>query len=199
MSARKAPNEIEMHSHKSTTPVKRTPKSFLSKWAQVLGAFAGFYTFLACLTVALFSIAMAILFPAGDPRAPCPFVGLELTNCYNLCAGPPQLMSKWSAAAVGSAERVQAASEIEAWIAGNHTFVWGGADASEFDGLTVTNQFYRKLKCCKLRDGVALTQANVEDETQWDDAFNNNDDERGAPTCNSWLKPENRGTADTTS
>lgn len=202
MSKRKAGNEIDLHSAKSAAPTKCTPKSFVSKWAQVLGAFAAYYVFLACLTVALFSIAMAILFPDGDPRAPCPFPGLELTNCYGLCAGPPQLMRRWASAAEGSEARAEAAARIEAWIAGNHSFVWErveGVDQGEFDGLVVTNQFYRKLKCCKLRDGVPLTQANVDDETTWDDAFNDNDDERGGPTCSTWLTPEHRGTADTTS
>jgi hypothetical protein len=185
---------VHMNKRLASTPRKRTPRSFVTKWLQVFAAFGAFYAFLACLTVALFSIAMAILFPEGDPRQPCPFPALVHTNCNSLCAGPPQLMRAWQAAAEGSAERAAAAQTIEAWIAGTHSFAWDSNDnatdgVSEFDGLQVTNQFFRKLQCCKLLDGVALTEENIANDTMWDDGFNSNADDRDI-TCNNWIEKE---------
>jgi hypothetical protein len=168
-------------------------KSFVSTvdwkgWTEVCGAFAVYYAVLAAFTAALFAIALSVAHPNGDPRQPCPFPDLALTNCYGFCAGPPQLMAAFEAAANDSLLRDEASARINAWIAGTYAFAWNDSSYPMFDGLNVTNQFYRKLQCCKLNDGVPLTQANVDNKANWDVSFNDN-------KCGTWMDEE-RGTAE---
>jgi hypothetical protein len=163
---------------------------FISAWISVIVAFIAYYLFLAGFTAMLFAIALHVIFDGGDPRVPCPFDDLPLTNCHSLCAGPPQLMSTWSAAAVGSLEREHAGLAITEWIAGRNNFVWDSLavndTASTFDGFVVTNDFYRKIGCCKLLDGTPLTRENVDNRTLWDDVFNNDATTATGPTCSTF-------------
>lgn len=162
-------------------------------WLSVIAAFVGYYLFLAAFTATLFAIALHIIFDGGDPRAACPFADLPLTNCHSLCAGPPQLFAPWRAAEVGSVARERAEYAISEWIAGRNIFVWNSTatndSSSAFDGLRVTNDFYRRVGCCKLLDGTPLTSANVGNRALWDDAFNNDDATAGGVTCSSFTNP----------
>lgn len=155
-------------------------------WISVCGAFGVYYACLATFTAALFAVALHIAHENGDPRQPCPFPELALTNCYGFCAGPPQLMGEFEAAAHDAFLQAEASQRIRDWIAGNYTFVWNDSRYPLFDGLNVTNQFYRKLQCCKLKDGLPLTQANIDDATAWDANFNDN-------RCGNWTEEERSG------
>ena len=79
--------------------------------------------------------------------------------------------------------RAEASARINSWIAGTYAFAWNDSSYPLFDGLNVTNQFFRKLGCCKLVDGVPLTQANIDDPANWDSAFNDN-------KCGDWIDDE---------
>lgn len=153
------------------------------EWAGVCGAFGLYYAVLAAFTAALFAIALNVAHAGGDPRQSCPFPELVLTNCYGFCAGPPQLMALYEAAANDSALRAEASERITQWIAGTYSFTWNDSSYPLLKGLNVTNQFYRKLQCCKMKEGVPLTQANVDDKANWDASFNDN-------KCASWIDEE---------
>lgn len=169
------------------------PTNAFLDWLSVIGAFVLYYAFLAGFTAALFAIALQVIFDGGDPRASCPFEDLPLTNCHSLCAGPPQLFGAWRAAAEGSAERERAALAINEWIAGRNVFLWNSTatndTTTEFDGLPVTNDFYRRVGCCKLLDGTPLTKENVANRELWDEAFNNDDAEATGVTCSTFTNP----------
>jgi hypothetical protein len=181
---------LERNENEPNTEMKFESISIdFSGWASVCGAFAVYYAVLAAFTAVLFAVALSVAHSGGDPRHPCPFPELALTNCYAFCGGPPQLLGAFEAAANNSLLRAEAAQRITSWIAGRYWFVWNDSSYPLFDGLNVTNEFYRKLQCCKLKDGVPLTQANIDDGANWDVHFNENE-------CSSWIDDARRRVAD---
>jgi hypothetical protein len=84
-----------------------------------------------------------------------PFEDLPLTNCHSVVRPVHRsYLGAWRAAAEGSAERERAALAINEWIA-DAMYFYGiqrrpTIRRPEFDGLPVTNDFYRRVGCCKL-------------------------------------------------